>query len=258
MPSEPRMFTAQVVRTQRVSPSFQRVTIASGDLCGFDWRGLDHWFRLFFPVRPGGELRLPEVKGRQWWQSYLDIPEADRPHCSNYTVAEYRCAGEVAELDIDVVLHWHEGELSGVARWAVHAEPDSPAGLLDQGVLFDPPSDAEEFVLVSDESGLPAVRGILRDLPSHAVGTAIIEVPAADDVHPVTAPTGMRIQWVARGASDPVGHRALSVLRDCAGKHPGAYAFVVGESRLATQGRRTLHQAGVPKSRITFSGFWRA
>lgn len=259
MPTHPRMFTAAVVRTERISPTFQRVTIASGGLAGFEWRGMDHWFRLFFPLQPGGPLLLPEVSGRQWWKSYLRIPESERPHCSNYTVAAFRRSGDAAELDIDVVLHWHEGAMSGVAAWAVDASPGSPVGLLDQGVLFDPPADTEQYVLVADESGLPAVRGILRDLPSDAVGTAIIEVPAPGDVHPVQAPEGVQVQWVTRhDPGEQVGHRALQALQGCPTVRAKAYAFVVGESSLATQGRRTLHRAGLAKNRITFSGFWKA
>lgn len=259
MPSHPRMFTAAVVRTERTSPTFQRVTIASDELAGFEWRGMDHWFRLFFPRHADGPLLLPEVEGRQWWTSYLRIPESERPHCSNYTVAAFRRAGGAAELDIDVVLHWHEGELSGVAHWAANAVPGSAVGLLDQGVLFDPPSDTEQYLLITDESGLPAVRGILRDLPGDAVGTAIIEVPAAGDVHPVQAPEGVQVHWVPRhDAAEQVGQRALQALRKHPPVGPQAYAFVVGESSLATQGRRALHRAGLAKNRITFSGFWKA
>ncbi len=259
MPDEPRLFTADVVRTERISPSFQRVTIASAELAEFDWRGLDHWFRLFFPLAPDAGLRLPEVEGRLWWKSYLAIPDEQRPHCSNYTVAGYRRLGDHAELDIDVVLHWHEGRLSGVAAWSVAALPGSPVGILDQGVLFDPPQDTAGYLLVADESGLPAVRGILRDLPADAVGTAIIEVPAHGDVIEVEAPRGVTVQWVPREATgELVGAGALRALREVEAPGAASYAFVVGESSLATEGRRTLHRAGLPKERITFSGFWKA
>ena len=125
-------------------------------------------------------------------------------------------------------------------------------------MLFDPPQDTAGYLLVADESGLPAVRGILRDLPADAVGTAIIEVPDAGDVHEVAAPEGLQVRWVPRDSSDDeVGHRALQELQTCATR-PTAYAFVVGESSLATQGRRTLCKAGLDKKRITFSGFWKA
>ncbi len=259
MPANPRMFHARVAGTRRVSPSFQRITLESADLAEFDWRGLDHWFRLFFPVASDGGLRLPEVRGRLWWKSYLAIPEEQRPHCSNYTVAGYRRFDGRAELDIDVVLHWHQGKLARVASWAVSAVPGSPVALLDQGVLFDPPGDTTNYLLVADESGLPALRGILRDLPADAVGTAIIEVPAHEDVLPVEAPEGVNIRWMPR--DEPGTHAGVAALRALEAVEvacPASYAFVVGESTLATEGRRRLQRAGLAKERITFSGFWKA
>lgn len=259
MPSDPRMFTAEVVSSTRLSPSFQRVTIASAELAGFDWRGLDHWFRLFFPLGDTTDLQLPDVSGRLWWKSYLAIPDDKRPHCSNYTVAGYRRFDDHAELDIDVVLHWNDGRLGGVAGWASSARPGSPVGILDQGVLFDPPAGTSSYLLVADESGLPAVRGILRDLPPDAVGTAIIEVPAPEDAAPVQAPPGVRVCVLARNDSgDCVGACALQALAELDAPRGDAYAFVVGESSLATRGRRALCRAGLAKDRITFSGFWKA
>ncbi|MEV5452486.1 siderophore-interacting protein, partial [Streptomyces sp. NPDC052535] len=35
------MFRARVVRTERVSPSMQRVTVSGPGLDGFPWRGYD-------------------------------------------------------------------------------------------------------------------------------------------------------------------------------------------------------------------------
>jgi len=258
MPILPRMFAASVARTERVSPSFQRVTIAGADLADFEWLGHDHWFRLFLPAT-GAPLRLPEVTGRVWWNSYLAIPEAERPHCSNYTVAGYRRTASGGELDIDVVLHWHDGELSGaVAIWAAHAELGNEVGLLDQGLLFDPPADAAEYVLVADETGLPAVRGILRSLPTDATGVALLEVPKSGDVEQLAAPSGVQVRWLPRdGRAGTPGQLALAALSEVSPR-PDAYAFSVGESDLATGGRRALHRAGLAKSRITFSGFWKA
>jgi NADPH-dependent ferric siderophore reductase len=259
MPTEPRLFTASVARTEPVSPSFQRVTIAGPELGEFEWLGRDHWFRLFLPPAPDVPLRLPSVRGRSWYRSYLLIPSAERPHCSNYTVADYRRTSDGGELDIDVVLHWHDGELGGaVAKWAVGAAVGSPVGFLDQGVMFDPPEDARAYYLASDETGLPGLRGILRDLDADAVGAAFLEVPTADDAAEIEAPSGVEVRWLVRNGSHATpGQVALAALGEVAPR-PDAYAFVVGESGLATGGRRALKKAGLPASRITFSGFWRA
>ncbi|HKJ10877.1 MAG TPA: siderophore-interacting protein, partial [Ornithinimicrobium sp.] len=137
MPTHPRMCRAEVLRTRRLSPSFQRVTIAGPNLTTFDDAGYDQWFRLFLPRRPGEALMLPDVAGREWWQSYLALPEQHRPHVSNYTVADLRRVSGSVEVDIDVVLHWDStGHLVGtVARWAASAQTGDELALLDQGVL---------------------------------------------------------------------------------------------------------------------------
>lgn len=258
MPTNPQLFTAAVARTERISPSFQRVTVTGAELAGFSWGGLDHWFRLFLPPA-GVPLHLPKVNGRSWYPSYLLIPGTERPHCSNYTVAGFRPTAGGGELDIDVVLHWHDGELGGaVASWAVGAELGSQVGFLDQGVMFDPPEDAGELVLACDETGLPGVRGILRDLAASAIGTALLEVPTAADIGEIAAPPGVTVTWLPRSDAHAVpGRLALAGLERLAPR-PDAYAFIVGESGLATGGRRALKKAGLATSRITFSGFWKA
>ncbi|RFA10688.1 hypothetical protein B7R54_16855 [Subtercola boreus] len=307
MPTDPQLFSAVISRSERLSPSFQRVTITGDTLSAFEWTGFDHWFRLFLPPVAGSPLHLPAVTGRGWYKHYLAIPEETRPHCSNYTVADFRTVDGRTELDIDVVIHRDAaGEVTGgVAIWATTAAVGSPVALLDQGPMFDPPADLRGVHLVSDESGLPALRGILRDLDPGVTGTAIIEVPSSADVETLRAPAGVEVTWVVRGgaaghpspgssaetsagAEDAAaapsalrsvpagagparhharadraaghpspGHGALEALRAKITPHPHDYAFIVGESTLATEGRRALHRAGLPKSRITFSGFWK-
>lgn len=247
-------------RSARISASFQRVTVAGPELLEFPDRGFDQWFRLFLPPSPGTELSLPAVKGRAWYTSYLKIPKGRRPTCSNYTVAGFRIVGDQAELDIDVVLHWDgAGQPGGaVARWASTAQEGSPMGLLEQGLLFDPPPDTTEVLLAADATALPGVRGILRDLPPETAGRALIEVPSADDIGQLAAPEGVSVTWLTAASPDAVpGAAALAHLSAEPPPPPDAYAFVAGESALAAGARRHLQRAGLPKSRITFKGFWK-
>ncbi|MFB8774606.1 siderophore-interacting protein [Streptomyces broussonetiae] len=258
MPHDPQLYRAEVVRSARVSPSMQRVTVTGPDLTRFPWLGYDHWFRLFLRLPHQSALRLPEFEGTRWWQPYLAIPEDERPHCANYTVADFR--SEAAEMDIDfVVHHGPAGEPEGgAAIWACRARPGDALAVLDQGLLFDRPSDASEVIVVADESGLPATTGILRSLPRDTVGRLIQEVPAAADRRPLDAPAGVTVTWVVRDTTSTVpGTAALAELRRHTTVDPAGYAYVVGESALAAEGRRHLNAAGLPKDRITFSGYWR-
>ncbi|KQO45381.1 MULTISPECIES: siderophore-interacting protein [unclassified Frigoribacterium] len=303
-PADPRVHRLEVLRSERVSPSFQRVTVVGDDLHEFGDMGFDQWFRLFLPLPGSDSLRLPRATTSLWYAQYLAIPEAERPHCANYTVRQFRPAGSAgagsgaagagagagagaagasrAELDIDFVLHRGEsGELEGAAAiWACAARPGDALGLLDQGVLFNAPDDATEIHLVADETGLPGTEGIVRSLHRASVGSVIQEVPTRGDVRPLDAPDGVEVTWVVRdeldaraldggdadgrgaggaggaGGAAP-GEGALAALLSRSAADPRAYAYVVGESALATGGRRHLHAAGLPKNRITFSGYWK-
>lgn len=94
--------------------------------------------------------------------------------------------------------------------------------------------------------------------PGGTVGRLVQEVPTAADRRVLEGPDGVTVSWVVRQDSTSVpGAAALRELRRLASTDATGYAFVVGESTLATEGRRHLHRLGLPKDRITFSGFWK-
>ncbi|OIH94407.1 siderophore-interacting protein [Curtobacterium sp. MCBA15_001] len=262
LPTHPRLFHARVLRTERATPSMHRVTISGDDLHEFEHLGFDHWFRLFMPLPHQDTFRMPELDGAKWWPQFLAVPEDVRPHCANYTVAAFRPATATtpAELDIDFVVHTDAtGTPEGrAALWACAARPGDQLALLDQGCIFDCPDDTSEVLVVAEETGLPGVVGIAASLPRDTVGRIIQEVPTAADIRPLDAPAGVAVTWIVR--TDPhatPGAAALEELRRHTPSDDRGYAFVVGESTLATEGRRHLHRAGLPKARITFSGFWK-
>lgn len=256
------MARLHVLRSESISPSFRRVTVTGNDLAEFQWLGYDQWFRLFLLQGTQTELRLPSRTSKLWYAQWLAMPANARPHCANYTVRAYR--PEAQELDIDFVMHRDPvtGELDGrAAAWALGAQPGEPLALLDEGRLFNPPADTTDTHLVADESGLPAVEGILASLPATSTGTVIIEVPDRADIRDLTAPPQMTVTWVIRSEAAESyaipGAAALETLASGVRPDPLAYGFAVGESALATGSRRHLVGAGLAKDRITFCGFWK-
>ena len=259
LPENPRLFRARVLRSERTTPSMQRVTVTGDDLAEFGYLGFDHWFRLFVQRPDQDAFRMPDLDGKKWWPTFLAIPEDVRPHCANYTVAEFRA--ESREMDIDFVVHTGaDGEPEGrAAIWACAARPGDELAMLDQGCIFDVPEGASEIVIAAEETGLPGVVGIAAALPRDTVGRIIQEVPTAGDVRELDAPAGVSVTWIVRADTEHTvpGRAALAELQRYVPADDHGYAFVVGESTLATEGRRHLHRAGLPKSRITFSGFWK-
>lgn len=251
------LYRAEVLRTHEVTPHMLRVTVQGEDLTSLPRRGFDHWFRLFLP-QPGQEVdfsRVPDNLSMGSYLKFLTSPAGTRPIFRSYTVRELR--SEQGEMDIDFVVH---GDRGVAGPWAQQASAGDHIALIDQRCGFDLLDDADFHLLAGDESAVPALLGILRDLPRDAKGLAIIEVPTRADIQSAPAPEGFEVMWLARDSSaQPVGAAALAALREFTPDHPETLsAYVVGERTLATEGRRHLVKAGVPKGRISFVGYWRA
>jgi len=250
------LYFAEVARTERVTPHMMRVTLAGEDLTRLPARGYDQWFRLFLPREDGTTDfdAVPERFGVAGYLKYLTSRSGTRPPFRNYTVRALRA--EAGELDVDFVAHGTEGV---AGPWAQRARAGERVALIDQGRGFDPLEDADFTLLVGDESALPAIAGILADLPREASGLAVIEIPEASDAQPVDAPAGFEVRWIARDdAHAQPGVRALEALRGFRPARPETLqAYLVGEHTIPVEGRRHLVAAGVPKSRIVFTGYWK-
>ncbi len=253
-----------VLRTERLSPHWMRVTLGGGEIDRFRPLGYDQWFRLFLPL--GGDEgleRLPAKANKMFgYLKYLRIPDGVRPVMRNYTVRAYRpaTASTGAEIDVDFVLHGSaaDGTAGPASRWAETCAAGESVVVIDEGLTFNPDRGIDRVVLVADETGLPAIAGICASLPSHAEGVAIVEVPSADDALDFPRPEGVTVRWIVRDDHAAPRTLALQALRDAAIPDAPCHAYVVGEQALATGGRRHLvGERGIPKDLVSFCGYWR-
>lgn len=244
--------TLRVLASTRISAHFQRVTLGDGDVGRFRPMGYDQWFRLFIPVADDSLERLPNRLDTLAYLKFLAIGKARRPILRNYTVREHRGT----EFDVDFVLHEPAGP---AASWASSCVPGDPVAILDEGVGFVRPDEAGQVALVADESALPAAAGVLAALPDDVRGHAVIEVPTAGDRQELRAPAGVEVTWVVRDdhAARP-GAAALAAAAALPVPAAGFYGWAAGEQALAAGMRRHWVAAGVPKSHVTFCGYWRA
>ncbi|GAB3698952.1 siderophore-interacting protein [Mariniluteicoccus flavus] len=244
---------AEVVRSVRLSPHLQRVTVRGADLARLHWRGFDQWVRLALPANDPSDLdRLP---ARVTTGSYLRlqaIPAHRRPTIRSYTLRAWR--PEANELDLDFVVHGTEGV---AGPWALATRPGDAVALIDQGCGWAFPT-AGWSLLAADETGLPAVAGILRDLPRDARGVALVEVTDEADAQEVEPPEGFRVVWLVRAPAEAPGARVLAELATLDLAADDHHAFAVGESGLATGVRRHLvRERGWAKGDVTFCGYWK-
>lgn len=254
-PDTAELLTLRVLRRDRISPHFSRVTLGQDDVGGFTPMGFDQWFRLFIPVAENSLSRLPKRLNALSYAKYLTIAKTTRPVLRNYTVRAYRPLGpDGPELDVDFVLH---GD-GPAGAWAQRCERGDAVAVLDEGIGFNPAPGTDHFLLVADETGLPAIAGVLKSLPETATGHALIEIPDAEDRQDLQAPPGVEIGWLPRARGIAPGRTALAAAQDLRTPEEPAHAWVVGESGLAVNLRRHWVRAGIPKNDIMFCGYWKA
>ncbi|MBT0994459.1 siderophore-interacting protein [Cellulomonas sp. DKR-3] len=262
-PESARMLRATVLRRELVSPSMVRITAGGPGLDALTPLGFDQWFRMLVP-RPGQEeLRLPPDLTLRGYLRYATMNAATRPLLRNYTFRAIR----PGEIDIDLVVHpAADPSAFSAAAWAQRCEIGSPLGVLDEGIMFAAPPRAESLLLVADESGLPAVAGVLAALPRDARGLALVEVPTPEDVQDLEAPEGVEVRWLPRheptGAAHDEhavpGRLAAAAAASCTWPEGRPYAFVVGETGMTAAVRRHLvTERGLAKTDVAFCGYWK-
>jgi NADPH-dependent ferric siderophore reductase len=253
-----------VLRTERLSPHWMRVTLGGAEIERFRPMGYDQWFRIFLPL--GGDEgleRLPAKANKLFgYLKYLRIPDGVRPVMRNYTVRAFRpaTANTGAEIDVDFVLHGSvaDGTAGPASRWAETCTPGESVVIIDEGLAFNPERGVDRVVLVADETGLPAVAGICATLPAGASGLAIVEVPSADDALAFPHPAGVAVRWIVREHGVKPGTPALQALKDAALPDAPFHAYLVGEQALPADGRRHLvGERGLAKDLVSFCGYWR-
>lgn len=261
-PEVSELLHLRVVRRERVSPNFMRVTLGGGDIDRFTYLGFDQWFRLFISVSEDSLSHAPAQLNTLAYLKYLTVSKSSRPVLRNYTVRAYRPDGaDGPEIDVDFVLHGSadHGTAGPATAWAQTCAEGDPVAIIDEGIAFSPPPGLRSYVLVADETGLPAIAGILRSLPADAMGRAVLEIPTEQDRQELSGPAGMEISWVSRDdASSVPGRKALDAILGTPVPDAPFYGWTVGESALPVAVRRHWVKSGVPKDSIMFCGYWRA
>lgn len=203
----PYVLARAVVRAVTpVSPNFVRVTFGGEELAEFGTPGevFDARIKLIFPPA-SGILPPLDRDTRDWWGSYLAVPQDERGSMRTYSVRELRMTPGGTEVDVDFVLHLQPGHTGPASLWASDATPGQEIfligprrGVTSNGGTEYAPGNARSVLLAGDETAAPAIARILEDAARDLRGTAFIEVPTADDILTIDAPAGVDVHWLAR------------------------------------------------------------
>jgi len=188
------------------------------------------------------------------WEGAQELAEEDRPVGAYYTLREWRA--DTHELDMLFVLH---GDTGPASAWAARAQPGDAVALWGPREGWDPPPGAEWYLLVADDTGLPAVACILETLPDGARVQVIAEVDDETEHQELPVRPGVDVRWCHRYGAEP-GTTTLLLDAVRALTFPPGTGYVWGgaESRAMTQVRKLARQErGLPRASVLLVGYWR-
>ncbi|WP_341989013.1 siderophore-interacting protein [Azorhizobium sp. AG788] len=242
-----RMLT--VLRTQRLTPSMLRVVFTGTDMDGFESRGADDHVKLLFPVDGQDIPLLPTFTPN----GPVFAEGAVRPEVRDYTPRAYD--PESGELTIDFALH----EAGPATQWAMHAVPGQRIGMAGPKGSMLPADDFDWYLMIGDETALPAIARRLEALPSGIPALVFVEVAGPADELPLPSRANLTLRWIYRGtAAAGEGQDLEAAVAACALPTGEGYAWVACEGTVAKRLRRILvEQHGHPAVWLKASGYWK-
>jgi len=231
----------QVLRVVDITPRMRRITLGGPELAGFVSLGADDHIKLLFPQNAAEQAALESptfnVKG-----------DGPQPAMRDYTPRRFDSS--IGELDIDFVLHG-DGPASTWAEQVQvgqHLYIGGPRGSLIVPDIFD------SYLLIGDETAIPAIARRLEELPAGRKVLAVIEIDNTAEQQALHSAADVDVIWVIRGQDD-----LLDTVRNLTLPGGSLYSFVATETKLSRQVRRGLLDTHhVDEAYLKAVGYWRA
>ncbi|SNY00844.1 NADPH-dependent ferric siderophore reductase, contains FAD-binding and SIP domains [Pseudomonas sp. LAMO17WK12:I6] len=234
----------EVLRVVDLTPRMRRITLGGPELAGFTSLGTDDHVKLLFPQNAEQTAALETMvlgAGKD---------NGPLPEMRDYTPRRYDL--DKLELDIDFVLHG-DGPAS---TWAEQARPGQflhiggPRGSMIVPDIFD------SYLLIGDETALPAIARRLEGLASNRKALVVIEVENGAEQQVLESAAQVNVIWVLReGGKDNL----LTTVKQLQVPKGNLYAWVATETKVSRQIRRVLlDEHGLNEQFVKAVGYWRA
>ena len=233
----------EVLRVVDLTPRMRRITLGGPELAGFISLGTDDHVKLLFPQNAEQAAALETMvlgAGKD---------NGPMPEMRDYTPRRYDL--EKLELDIDFVLHG-DGPAS---TWAEQAQPGQflhiggPRGSMIVPDIFD------SYLLIGDETALPAIARRLEGLAANRKALVVIEVENGAEQQVLESAAQVNVIWVLReGGKDNL----LTTVKQLQVPKGNLYAWVATETKVSRQIRRVLlDEHGLNEQFVKAVGYWR-
>jgi NADPH-dependent ferric siderophore reductase len=216
-----------------------RVTFSSPELAEFGWNGPAAHIKLIF-----GDVSAATAP-----------PDAAAPRPTIRTYTPRRFDRDLRELDVDFVLHG-DGPASA---WASRATVGQRLTIAGPGRSYVVDPSATHFLLVGDDSALPAISTILEHLPATAHATVFLEVVDTSDEQEIHLGSNATVRWFHRGEdASKAGTLLESAVREFEFGSEAYRVYVACEAGAMRRIRRhLLTERGMNRDHIVTRGYWK-
>ncbi len=246
---EVRRRELQVLRTEMLTPQMRRIVLGGEQLAGFHSAAPDDHVKLFF-ANAQGEVVMPTMTA-----DGPRLPEGAEPSpMRDYTPRRHDA--DAGELTMDFVMHG-----DGIASsWAAQARPGDTLVIGGPRGSFVVADDYDHYVLLGDETALPAIGRWLEEMAEGTQAEVFIEIADAGERQPLATRADARIHWLERNGFDAAGSSLLEdALRDFEVPEGDAFYWIAAESRRARMMRKFIEgHLRVDKDSIRATGYWKA
>ena len=193
---QPKQF--KVLKTEHISPNFQRITLGCDDLTSYPKDCEGGYIKLLFNDK--GETDLSTLN------------EGERPIMRTYTIRQYN--QEKSSIEVDFVRHTTSSLQCGfAARWASNVQVGESIHIGGPGLIKDMQTNVDWFFMIADMTALPALSAKIKKLPPSAMGYAVIKVTDEADIQILDMPKGIQVHWLTNNETLPATVTSLNWLK---------------------------------------------
>ncbi|APR75477.1 iron-chelator utilization protein [Minicystis rosea] len=220
-----------VARIENLTPRMRRIHFTSPDLVDFNSPSPDDHIKLFF--------------------SQPEDP-AERPVMRDYTPRAFDNAEKT--LVIDFALH----DAGPATEWAAQAAVGQTLDIGGPRGSQVVPDDFDWYLLIGDESALPAIGRRVEGLRPGVPVTTVVTVAQGSEAQVFTTHAAWKPIWVARGEpSERDGALLRQALSELSLPPGDGFVWIAGEASLARTVRAyILEERRHPKAWVKAAGYW--
>jgi NADPH-dependent ferric siderophore reductase len=241
---EPPRFRRVVLQSQEPrGTGMVRTVLAGPELDGFAVGEPAASVRLLLPTTTG--LVIPEWNGNEFL-----FDDGSRPQIRTFTPRYV----EANQLTLDVVIH----QGGAVSEWLDSAVQGAWVAVSGPGRGYKVDHDAPAFLLVGDETAIPAISQLLEALPSAAQVQVIVEVAHEGEFPALPSHPMAEIRWLRRTGPAAPGDALVSAI-GTADVEGGIRIWCAGEAAAMHRIRNFLFkERQLPRREATVRGYWKA